>query len=92
MIFFAAAENMHRLDPIRLPNLHSLEKPPFYQVPPKAPDATVGGMQYGNALFPYLWFNVFIKFVNLAPYICPTLHESLDVLFERKIPKPDGSP
>jgi hypothetical protein len=49
-------------------------------------------MPYGNALFSYLWFNAFIKFVNLFPYICPTPQESLDVFFERKIPKPDSSP
>jgi hypothetical protein len=28
----------------------------------------------------------------MAPYICPTQHENFDVLFERKIPKPDGNP
>ncbi len=65
MIFFVAAENIHRLHPLGFPNLHSLEKPPFYRVPPKAPDATVGGMPYGNALFSYLWLNTFIKFVNM---------------------------
>ena len=92
MIFFAAADNLYRLDPVRFPAVHSLVNPPFYGVPPRAPDATVGGMPYGNALFSYLWFNAFIEFVNLAPYICPTPQESLDVLFERKIPKLDGSP
>ena len=28
----------------------------------------------------------------MASYLCLSLEESLDVLFERKIPKPDGSP
>ena len=28
----------------------------------------------------------------MAPYTCPTQHENLDLLFERKIPKPDGNP
>ncbi len=51
MILYAAADNLYRLDPVRFPTLHSLEKPPFYAVPPKAPDATVGGMPYGKALF-----------------------------------------
>jgi hypothetical protein len=92
MILYAAADNLYRLDPTRFPTLHSLEKPPFYAVPPKAPDATVGGMPYGNALFSYVWYNAFIKFVNMAPYTCPTQHENLDLLFERKIPKPDGNP
>ena len=57
-----------------------------------APDATVGGMPYGNALFSYLWFNAFVKLVNMAPYLCPSQEQTLDVLFERKIPNPDGSP
>jgi len=92
MFFFAAAANLYRLDPKQFPNLHSLENPPFYAVPPRAPEATFGGMPYGNALFSYVWYNAFIKFVNMAPYICPTQHENFDVLFERKIPKPDGSP
>ena len=74
------------------PALHSLEKPPFYAVPPLAPEATVGGMPFCNALFAFLWYNAFIKFVNLGPYICPSQDANLDVLFERKIPNPDGSP
>ena len=49
-------------------------------------------MPYGNALFAYLWFTTFVKMVNMAPYLCPTQEETLDVLFERRIPKPDGSP
>ena len=91
-IFFTAADNLYRLDPVRFPAVHSLVNPPFYGVPPRAPDATVGGMPYGNALFAYLWFTTFVKMVNMAPYLCPTQEETLDVLFERKIPKPDGSP
>ncbi len=46
----------------------------------------------GNTLFSYLCIHAFIKVVNLAPYICPAQQESLEVLFERKIPKPDGTP
>jgi len=91
-IFFAAADNLYRLDPVRFPAVHSLVNPPFYGVPPRAPDATVGGMPYGNALFSYLWFTAFVKMVNMAPYLCPGQEDTLDVLFERKIPKPDGSP
>ena len=83
---------MYRLDPVKFPAVHSLANPPFYGVPPRAPDATVGGMPYGNALFAYLWFTTFVKMVNMAPYPCPTQEDTLDVLFERKIPKPDGSP
>ena len=83
---------MYRLDPVKFPAVHSLANPPFYGVPPRAPEATVGGMPYGNALFAYLWFTTFVKMVNMAPYLCPTQEETLDVLFERKIPKPDGSP
>jgi len=49
-----------------------------------APDATVGGMPYGNALFSYLWFTAFVKMVNMAPYLCPSQEQTLDVLFERK--------
>ena len=49
-------------------------------------------MPYGNALFSYLWFTAFVKMVNMAPYLCPGQEDTLDVLFERKIPKPDGSP
>ena len=83
---------MYRLDPVKFPAVHSLANPPFYGVPPRAPDATVGGMPYGNALFAYLWFTTFVKMVNMAPYLCPTQEETLDVFFERRIPKPDGSP
>ena len=83
---------MYRLDPLKFPAVHSLANPPFYGVPARAPDATVGGMPYGNALFAYLWFTTFVKMVNMAPYLCPTQEETLDVLFERRIPKPDGSP
>ena len=83
---------MYRLDPVKFPAVHSLANPPFYGVPPRAPEATVGGMPYGNALFAYLWFTTFVKMVNMAPYLCPTQEETLDVLFERRIPKPDGSP
>ena len=46
---------------------------------------------FSNTLFSYLWFTAFIKMVNMAPYLCPTQEDSLDVLFERRIPKPDGS-
>ena len=83
---------MYRLDPLKFPAVHSLANPLFYGVPPRAPNATVGGMPYGNALFAYLWFTTFVKMVNMAPYLCPTQEETLDVLFERRIPKPDGSP
>jgi hypothetical protein len=96
MIFFVAEETLYSLDPVQFlaefPIIHSFEKPPFYQVPPKATDATVGGMPYCNALFSILWYNAFIKFVNMAPFICPTQHENSDVIFERKIPIPDGGP
>ena len=80
------------MDPLKFPAVHSLAIPPFYAVPPRAPDATVGAMPYGNALFAYLWFTTFVKMVNMAPYLCSTQEETLDVLFERRIPKPDGSP
>ena len=83
---------MYWMDPLKFPAVHSLAIPPFYAVPPRAPDATVGTMPYGNALFAYLWFTTFVKMVNMAPYLCPTQEETLDVLFERRIPKPDGNP
>jgi len=91
-IFFAAADNLYRLDPVKFPAVHSLANPPFYGIPQRAPDTAVGGMPYGNALFAYLYFTTFVKMVNMAPYLCPTQEETLDVLFERRIPKPDGSP
>ena len=77
---------------MKFPAVHSLANPPFYGIPQRAPESAVGGMPYGNALFAYLWFNTFVKLVNMAPYLCPTQEETLDVLFERRIPKPDGSP
>ena len=49
-------------------------------------------MPYGNALFAYLWFTAFTKHVNMGPYLCPSADTSLDTLFERKIPNPDGTP
>ena len=61
-------------------------------MPLLAQDAAVEGTPFCNALFAFLWYNTFIKFVNLGLYICPSQDASLDVLFERKIPNPDGSP
>ena len=87
-----AAENIHRLDPAKFPAIHSLERPPFFAKPQVAPDATTGGMPYGNALFAFLWFHAFIKHVNMGPYLCPSADTPLDVLFERKVPNPDGTP
>ena len=87
-----AAENIHRLDPAKCTAIHSLERPPFFAEPQVAPDATTGGMPYGNALFAFLWFHAFIKHVNMGPYLCPSADTPLDVLFERKVPNPDGTP
>ncbi len=49
-------------------------------------------MPYGNALFAYLWFTTFTKHVNMGQYLCPSADTSLDALFVRKIPNPDGTP
>ncbi len=40
---------------------------------------------------PYLWFHGFIKHVNMGSYLCLSADTSIDVLFECKIPNPDGS-
>ena len=64
------AENIHRLDPAQLPAIHSLKKPPVFAKPELAPNATTGGMTYGNAVFAYLWFTAFTKHVNMGPYLC----------------------
>ncbi len=71
-----ATENIHRLDPAQFPAIHSLEKPPFLAKPELAPNATTGGMPYGNAMFAYLWFTTFTKHVN----ICPSANTSLGAL------------
>ena len=49
-------------------------------------------MPFCNALLACFWYNAFIKYVNLGQHICPSQDATLDVLFERKITNPDGSP
>ena len=77
------ADHIHRLDPLNFAN-HSLEKEPFFEPVP--------GMPHFNAMFAYLWFRGFCRLVNMSHYLSPSGSETLDVLFERKIPNSDGTP
>ena len=47
------------------PALHSLEKVPFFELPPG------GGMQLFNRMFAYLFFHAFQRFSNLYKFLAP---------------------
>ena len=76
-------EHLHRMDPTQFPS-HSLEKAPFFE--------KHAGMPRFNGLFAWMWFHGFCKTVNLVQHLSPASGETFDVLFERKLPKADGSP
>ncbi len=79
-------ESIHRLDPIKFPLVHSLDKEPFFEV------SSTGGMQYFNPPFVFLWFHGSIKTVNMYPFLVPSHEESMAVLFACKIPNVDCTP
>ena len=71
------------MDPTQFPS-HSLEKAPFFE--------KQAGMPRFNGLFAWMWFHGFCKTVNMVQHLSPASGETFDVLFERKLPKADGSP
>ena len=77
-------EHIHRLDPIKFPDEHSLLNAPFF--------TKVKGMPHFNALFAWVWFHGFTKIVNMVQHLSPASGESFDSLFTHKLPKVDGSP
>ena len=76
-------EHLHWMDPTQFPS-HRLDKAPFFE--------KHAGMPRFNALFAWLWFHGFCKTVNMVQHLSPASGETFDVLFERKLPKADGSP
>jgi hypothetical protein len=48
-------------------------------------------MPYFNPLFAFLWYNGFIKTVNMYQLLVPGPAETLDMIFARRIPNADGT-
>jgi hypothetical protein len=48
-------------------------------------------MPYFNPLFAFLWYNGFIKTVNMYQHLVPGPVETLDMIFARKLPNADDT-
>ncbi len=76
-------EHIHRLDPIKFPTLHSLDKAPSVSKIKRnaviQPSACV-------SMVPLVYQDC-----QYVPVSCPRLYQSMAALFARKIPKADGT-